>query len=103
MDRESHLWIQKNTLTDRQRAIVDWVRAYFADLGYYPSFREIQNHFKIKSPNAVAGHLDALDKKGVLKHARNSQGRAKCRAFIFNEEEYTRLERVRHENSHPRT
>ena len=53
-------------LTDRQREILDYVRGYAMEMGYWPSFREIQKHFGFKSTNAVMGHLRALESKGAI-------------------------------------
>ncbi len=53
-------------LTDRQREILNYVRGYAMERGYWPSFREIQKHFGFKSTNAVMGHLRALESKGAI-------------------------------------
>lgn len=53
-------------LTDRQREILNFVRGYAMERGYWPSFREIQKHFRFKSTNAVMGHLRALENKGAI-------------------------------------
>ncbi|MEZ5277465.1 MAG: transcriptional repressor LexA [Opitutaceae bacterium] len=53
-------------LTDRQREILDFVRHYAMERGYWPSFREIQKHFGFRSTNAVMGHLRALESKGAI-------------------------------------
>ena len=53
-------------LTDRQREILDFVRGYATERGYWPSFREIQKHFGFRSTNAVMGHLRALESKGAI-------------------------------------
>ena len=53
-------------LTDRQREILNFVRGYAMERGYWPSFREIQKHFGFKSTNAVMGHLRALESKGAI-------------------------------------
>ena len=53
-------------LTDRQREILEYVRGYAMQRGYWPSFREIQKHFGFKSTNAVMGHLRALESKGAI-------------------------------------
>ncbi len=55
-----------NSLTLRQQEILGFIRVYARDQGYWPSIRDIQRHFGFKSTNAVAGHLIALERKGVL-------------------------------------
>lgn len=53
-------------LTLRQQEILGFIQVYLRDQGYWPSIREIQNHFQFKSTNAVMGHLRALEKKGYI-------------------------------------
>ena len=55
-----------NSLTLRQQEILGFIRIFARDQGYWPSIREIQQHFGFKSTNAVAGHLLALERKGAL-------------------------------------
>lgn len=57
------------TLTDRQREIYDYIVAFRRENGCSPSIPEIQRHFEIRSPNGVAGHLAALEAKGVIRMA----------------------------------
>lgn len=54
-------------LTPRQQEILDYVLSHQAQHGVFPTLREIQARFKFASPFAVSRHLQALDKKGVLK------------------------------------
>lgn len=54
-------------LTDRQRAIYDFIRDKIENRGYGPTVREIGLAFDIKSPNGVMCHLKALEKKGLIK------------------------------------
>lgn len=51
-------------LTPRQQAILDYVVSHARERGYAPTVREIGDRFGIRSPNAVACHLDALRRKG---------------------------------------
>ena len=53
-------------LTDRQQAILAFMQKFLAKHAYWPSIRDIQAHFKFASTNAVHGHLQALERKGVL-------------------------------------
>lgn len=53
-------------ITDRQQAILDHIRAHFAENNYWPSIRDIQTAFGFKSTNAVSGHLRALERKGCI-------------------------------------
>ena len=53
-------------LTDRQRAILDWIVDFTQEHGMPPTLREIGREFGISSPG-VLGHLRALERKGYLK------------------------------------
>lgn len=57
-------------LTTRQKEILDYIYKFADENGYPPTYRDIGDHFGIKSPNGVADHLKALEKKGEinLKH-----------------------------------
>lgn len=53
-------------MTDRQKAILDYIQSHFSENHYWPSIRDIQNAFGFKSTNAVTGHLRALERKGNI-------------------------------------
>jgi len=57
------------TLTHRQREIYDFIVAFRREHGCSPSIPEIQKAFAIRSPNGVAGHLNALITKGLLRRS----------------------------------
>lgn len=54
-------------LTDRQRAIMDFLHAYTGDRGYPPSVREIGDAVGLKSPSSVHSQLSTLEDKGLLR------------------------------------
>lgn len=56
-------------LTTRQHEILGYVQLHFREESYWPSIREIQEHFGFKSTNAVMGHLRALERKGCISRA----------------------------------
>lgn len=56
-------------LTDRQLALLLWIRRYIAERGYAPSFQDIAAAFKFSSRNAARGHVLALKRKGYLSQA----------------------------------
>lgn len=58
------------TLTARQREIYEYILAFRRENGCSPSIPELQRAFAIRSPNGVAGHLNALITKGLLRRAR---------------------------------
>ena len=53
------------TLTGRQKQILEYLRSFQAEQGYPPSFREVAGHFKINL-GTVQDHLKALTRKGYL-------------------------------------
>lgn len=55
------------TLTHRQREILEYISASIAERGFPPTLREIGEHFRIRSTNGVNDHLKALAKKGHLR------------------------------------
>jgi repressor LexA len=56
----------KKELTPRQQEIYEFIRAEIMHKGYPPTYREIGEHFGIRSTNGVKRTLDALRKKGYL-------------------------------------
>jgi repressor LexA len=53
-------------LTEKQRAVYEFIRERIENRGYGPSIREICDAFNIKSPNGVMCHLKALQKKKMI-------------------------------------
>ncbi|HZZ59340.1 MAG TPA: transcriptional repressor LexA [Opitutaceae bacterium] len=53
-------------LTERQQAVLDFVRQRQGEAGIPPSIRDIQRHFGFKSTNAAFCHLRALAKRGLI-------------------------------------
>ena len=60
-------------LTDKQEKILSFIVEYVSDKGYPPSIREIGNHFNISSLRGVTVHLDALERKGMIKRLSTSR------------------------------
>jgi repressor LexA len=54
-------------LTDRQKAIYDFLVKTIRERGFAPSIPEIGRQFKIASTNGVSDHLKALEKKGYIR------------------------------------
>jgi len=55
------------TLTDKQEAILDYLKQMIQEDGRPPSLREIMQKFKYKGIKAVEDHLNALENKGYIK------------------------------------
>jgi repressor LexA len=60
--------IMPRPLTRRQSEVVSFVRRYVEKRGFPPTIRELADELGVH-PNAVAGHLSAAERKGVLKRA----------------------------------
>ena len=74
----------KNTITERQQEIYEFIRTTIATRGIPPSMRELGAQFAIRSTNGVEGHLAALERSGYITRERGkSRGislRAKARS-----------------------
>ena len=57
---------EPESLTNRQKAVLSFIRDHIEDTGYPPTIREIGDHLGIKSTNGVNDHLKALERKGYL-------------------------------------
>lgn len=56
----------KQTLTKKQKLLLDYIKKFSADNEYPPSFREIMEGLKYSSVATVAQHIDNLVAKGYL-------------------------------------
>ena len=65
----------KQSLTKKQKFLLDFIRKFTADNGYPPSFREIMEGLKYSSVATVAQHIDNLVAKGYL-HKRDNEARS---------------------------
>jgi len=61
-------------LTNRQKTVLDTIRAWIRERGFPPTIRELGKLLGIKSLRGVTTHLDAIAKKGFLK--RDSRARS---------------------------
>lgn len=62
-------------LTDRQLEVFQFLEAFLAEKGYAPTRQEIAEHFDFTSVNAAQQHLEALEKKCVLRIAKGKIAR----------------------------
>ncbi len=58
-------------LTARQDEVYRFIRDRIRNRGYGPTVREIADRFQIRSPNGVACHLKALERKGFIRREAN--------------------------------
>ena len=63
--------LERPPLTDRQREIYEHIVEHCRIRGYATTIRELCNHFDIRSPNGVKGHLEAMRRKGYLTWEKN--------------------------------
>jgi repressor LexA len=54
-------------VTDRQRAILDYLRRFVDEHGYPPTVREIGEAVGLRSPSTVHAHLAQLERAGLLR------------------------------------
>ena len=59
--------ITEEMLSDRQRAILDFIREHVYAKGYPPAVREICEAVNLKSTSSVHSHLEALEKNGYIR------------------------------------
>lgn len=52
---------------NRQQTIYEYLKEHIRQNGYAPSIREIAEAVGLKSVSSVHGHLERLDKKGLIK------------------------------------
>lgn len=62
-------------LTERQQAVLDFIREQQSATGITPSTREVQQHFDYASQTSVVDILHALERKGALQR-HNGKARA---------------------------
>lgn len=66
---------RSHRLTERQQAILDFIREHIRSHGMPPTLRAIGKAFNIRSTNGVNDHLRALERKGhLLRHSMLARG-----------------------------
>jgi repressor LexA len=53
-------------LTDKQRALAEFIESHRRERGSAPTYQEIADHFRFRSVNAVTSHIRLLRQKGYL-------------------------------------
>lgn len=56
-----------NTLSQRQKQVLEYIRSHQAQKGYPPSVREIGDAIGLSSSSSVHSHLNILESKGFLR------------------------------------
>jgi len=58
---------KSKSLSDKQKCVLQYIRKEIEIKGYPPSVREICEAVNLRSPSTVHGHLDRLEKKGLIR------------------------------------
>ena len=66
---------EKQALTKKQQAVLDFLREYLQDYGFPPTMKEIGDRFAFASTNAVTQYLVALERKGYIRRATKGASR----------------------------
>ncbi len=53
-------------LTEKQKAVLDFIEEYQMSYGKSPTLREMREHFGVASDNSILKHLNALKTKGYI-------------------------------------
>ncbi len=57
--------------TQRQKEVLDYLTRFLAKHGHEPSYAQIARHFGVSSKATIAKHISALEKRGLIKRARD--------------------------------
>lgn len=82
----------KNTISRRQRQVLEYIAEYSKSHGYPPSVRDIGEHVGLASPSTVFTHLTSLEQKGFIRREKES-----ARAIIILEKGWEALEESEHD------
>ena len=58
--------------TKRQKEILEYISTFIETRGYKPSYQQIAKHFRLASKAAVAKHITALEKQGLISRRREN-------------------------------
>lgn len=58
--------------TRRQREVFEYIDSFIKERGYEPSYQQIARHFRIASKSAIAKHIAALERQGLLSRLREN-------------------------------
>ncbi len=59
--------VKKKVLTGKQLEVLEFIKSELYNKGYPPSVREICEAVNLKSTSTVHGHLERLEKKGLIR------------------------------------
>ena len=65
--KENYRIMSYGKITDKQREILEYIKAEILNRGYPPAVREICEAVKLKSTSSVHAHLETLEKNGYIR------------------------------------
>lgn len=65
--KENYRIMSYGKITDKQREILEYIKAEILNKGYPPAVREICEAVKLKSTSSVHAHLETLEKNGYIR------------------------------------
>lgn len=71
-------------LTEKQRAVLEFLVAHIETEHRWPSLQDIADHFRWSSPNSATLHLDALERKGYITRNRGRMRLARHRVCVHS-------------------
>lgn len=83
----------KIKLTSSQQQLLDFIKDYYVENGFPPSYREIQKHFGYKAVGTVQDHVRALIQKGALEKPSPSASK-KARSLVLPSHQKMRAKRI---------
>lgn len=78
--------MEVNTLTPKQKAVLDFIAKFFSAKEYAPTLKEIAKHFRLNSVSTVHQYIEVLRIKGYLNKEEN-----KSRSIAPVEQSYTEI------------
>jgi repressor LexA len=73
----NYKWLEKDMLTPKQLKLFKYLKNYFKEHEYMPTFEEMKGYMNVKSKSGVYNMLGAIEWKGYIKrypaHARAIQ------------------------------
>ena len=63
----NYRWLEKDMLTPKQLKLFKYLKNYFKEHEYMPTFEEMKGYMNIKSKSGVYNMLGAIEWKGYIK------------------------------------
>ena len=63
----NYRWLEKDMLTPKQLKLYKYLKNYFKEHEYMPTFEEMKGYMNVKSKSGVYNMLGAIEWKGYIK------------------------------------